>query len=135
MRIVLASVYVFALTACSMVKTSTTSPGTSSGGPPSGGVREASQAPDDGRMAGIVHRDEFQQMRGMTVDQAKAFAKKLGHTGTVKVDVASSVMDGCTETTVCTATDELGGQSGMKLSDTLLLTTNPSSAKSAPPRD
>ncbi|MBA3462039.1 MAG: hypothetical protein H0T46_18915 [Deltaproteobacteria bacterium] len=60
----------------------------------------------------------------MTVDQAKAFAKSLGHTGTVKVEVANSVMEGCTATTVCTATDELGGQSGMKLSDTLLLTTN-----------
>ena len=78
----------------------------------------------DGRMAGIVHRDEFEKMRGMTVDQAKAFAKKIGHTGTITVRVADHFRKGCTETTVCEATDERGGQSGMGLSDTLVLETN-----------
>jgi len=89
----------------------------------------------DGRMAGIVHRDEFEKMRGMTVDQAKTFAKKIGHTGTVKIDVADEFMKGCTETTVCTATDERGGQSGMSLGETLLLTTNKPAIKIAPPPD
>jgi hypothetical protein len=89
----------------------------------------------DGRMAGIVHRDEFEKMRGMTVDQAKAFAKKIGHTGEFRIDVANEFMKGCTEKTVCTATDEYGSQSGMSLDKKLVLTTNKPAMNIAPPPD
>lgn len=78
----------------------------------------------DSRMSGIIHQEDFRAMRGMTVDNAKAFAKKLGHTGQIRVKEMDDLVKGCAEKTVCSATDEYEGQSGMRMEDTLLLRTN-----------
>lgn len=87
----------------------------------------------DSRMSGLIHREDFHAMRGITVDKAKAFAKKLGHTGQIKVEEMDNFVKGCAEKTVCTATDEREDQSGMSLSDTLLLRTNKTLSIAPPP--
>lgn len=78
-------------------------------------------------------REKFAKLRGLTVEQAKANAKKLGHTGEIKVDELDEFVQGCAAGTVCSATDELGGQSGMQFKDTLLLNTNKALSIAPPP--
>lgn len=67
--------------------------------------------------------EDFASLKGLTVDQAKARAKKLGHTGTFTVTQASDFIEGCKAGTVCKAID---GRSigSMMLDQPMTLYTN-----------
>ena len=87
------------------------------------------------RLTGMFLRRHFDKLKGMPVEQAKAQAKKDGHSGEIRVKELDSYRDGCKQNTVCEATDERGGQSGMDSKDALLLHTNKPPIKIAPPPD
>ena len=80
-----------------------------------------------------IEDDQFTSLRGLTVEQAKAKAKAMGHTGPVKVEEMDEFLDDCKPNTVCRATDERGGQSGMHTYETLLLQTTKGLSIAAPP--
>lgn len=85
------------------------------------------------RLTGMFLRRHFDGLKGMPVEAAKAKAKKDGHTGEIRMREVDSFVDGCKPNTVCSATDERGGQSGMDSKDPLLLHTNKQAIKIAPP--
>lgn len=83
--------------------------------------------------AGNVLRDDFAKMRGMAVEQAKAYAKSIGHTGELQVKELDEFMTGCKDGTVCTAAHPSGSQSGMSKTDVLVLWTNKTLSIAPPP--
>lgn len=85
------------------------------------------------RLTGMFLRRHFDGLKGMAVEQAKAKAKKDGHTGEVRVKEVDEFIAGCKDKTVCSATDERGGQSGMDSKDPLLLHTNKTLSIAPPP--
>ena len=58
-------------------------------------------------------QDDFASLKGLTVDQAKARAKQLGHTGTVTVTELS--IDDCKAGTVCEAVGDMAFDRPMTL--------------------
>ena len=82
---------------------------------------------------GTLLRRELEALAGLTVDAAKAKAKAFGHTGPVRLTQEDDFVAGCQPNTVCKATDERGGQSGMGNEDELLLWTNKTLTISGPP--
>lgn len=89
---------------------------------------------EDNRLAGSnVLRSDFEKMQGMTVEQAKAYAKSIGHTGELQVKELTDFMTGCSEGTVCEATHAFGSQSGMSKTDVLVLWTNKTLSIAPPP--
>lgn len=76
--------------------------------------------------------DDFDAMKGLTVDQAKAEAKKRGHRGEVRVEQLDNFSSTCKANAVCKATDVRGGQSGMGLDEPLILDTNKQSTIAVP---
>jgi len=85
------------------------------------------------RIKNTVLRRDFDQMPGMTVEQATKLAKSVGHDGPVRVEKLGDFMKGCKENTVCRGSDERGGQSGMSIHDPLLLWVNPTLSIAPPP--
>jgi hypothetical protein len=119
------------------------------GAPPAVG-RVACQDPDPGARVqrytlvrlGVTHEDrlrdvflrkDFDALRGLTVERARARAQQAGHTGSIKVAPTDRYVEGCNQGTVCTATDQLGGQSGMSKRDTLVLRINEALSIAPPP--
>lgn len=82
---------------------------------------------------GMFLRRELEALAGLTVEAAKAKAKAFGHTGAVRLTQEDDFVAGCRPNTVCKATDERGGQSGMGNEDELLLWTNKTLTISGPP--
>jgi len=85
------------------------------------------------RIANMVLRRDFEQMPGMTVEQATKLAKSVGHDGPVRVETLRDFMQGCKENTVCKGSDERHGQSGMSIHDPLILWVNPTLTIAPPP--
>jgi len=85
------------------------------------------------RLTGMFLRRHFESLKGMPVEQAKAQAKKDGHAGEIRVKEESEFVEGCKEKTVCSASDERGGQSGMDSKDALILHTNKTLSIAPPP--
>jgi hypothetical protein len=87
--------------------------------------------PDQGDHHAFLPED-FDAMKGLTVDAAKAEAKKRGHVGEVRVEQLDNFSSTCKPNTVCKAEDVRGGQSGMGLDDVLVLYTNKQSTIAIP---
>lgn len=85
------------------------------------------------RLTGMFLRRHFDSLKGMPVEAAKAQAKRDGHSGEIRVKEVSEFIAGCKEKTVCNATDERGGQSGMDSKDALILHTNKTLSIAPPP--
>jgi hypothetical protein len=85
------------------------------------------------RISNTVLRRDFDQMPGMTVEQATKLAKSVGHDGPVRVEKLGEFMAGCKANTVCRGSDERGGQSGMSIHDPLILWVNPTLTIAPPP--
>lgn len=115
-------------------KTSSTLTGGSSQ-PASSSSREDDRvvAKPDPSAPRYIEREQFHQLKGLTVEQATAKAKSFGHDGKVKVEEMDEFIEGCKPGTVCTATDERGSQIGMNVHDTLLLQTTKSLSIAPPP--
>ncbi len=71
-----------------------------------------------------LEADEIRSLRGLTVEQAKARAKKLGFTGKVEVRTEDEFVEGCKPATVCSATSETGSSTAIQLDRLMLLYTN-----------
>lgn len=85
------------------------------------------------RLSGMFLRRHFDKLKGMSLDKAKAQAKADGHTGEIRIQERDTFLQGCAENTVCAATDERGGQSGMDSKDALILQTNKTLSIAPPP--
>lgn len=118
------------LAGCSLITTHASSSAPSS--PPDD--RAVANGEDDGEKL-FINRDQFHSLKGLTIEQAKAKAKSYGHDGKVKVEEMDEFVEGCKAGTVCTATDERGGQSGMSIHEDLLLQINKSLSIAPPPEE
>ncbi len=85
------------------------------------------------RLTGMFLRRHFDALKGMPIEAAKAQAKKDGHAGEIRVKELDDFRNGCKDKTVCEATDERGGQSGMNSKDALILHTNKTLSIAPPP--
>lgn len=83
--------------------------------------------------ASNVLRADFEKMQGMSVEQAKAYANKIGHTGELQEKELTDFMTGCKDGTVCKAAHAFGSQSGMSKTDVLVLWTNKTLSIAPPP--
>ncbi|MEJ7599962.1 MAG: hypothetical protein WKG01_18795 [Kofleriaceae bacterium] len=104
------------------------------GSPASSGDPEAVASSSGARDRKHFMEEDFASLKGLTVDQAKARAKELGHTGTITVTVSDEFVEGCKAGTVCEAMDArlLGGR--MLLDQPMVLYTN-KTLEIAPPPD
>lgn len=75
--------------------------------------------------------EDFKALLGLTVEQATAKAKQLGHTGTVQLAETRRFVEGCKPDTVCAAEGPMGDT--MSFSDVLILSLNPKITIAAPP--
>ena len=108
------------LAACPLQKTTTLGGSSSPGGDSS--ARHSRFMPED-----------FAALLGLTVEQARAKAKQLGHTGQIDVSEAGEFIAGCTAGTVCEAEAGRGGDT-MSFADGMILTVN-RQLEIAPPPD
>ena len=83
--------------------------------------------------AGNVLRSDFEKMQGMTVADAKGYAKTIGHTGELQVKELTDFQTGCKDGTVCKAAHAFGSQSGMSKTDIMILWTNKTLSIAPPP--
>lgn len=81
-----------------------------------------------------LEADEMKSLKGLTVDQAKARAKQLGHKGEVEVRKEDEFVEGCKPNTVCEVTGEMGSHTAAQLDRPLILYTN-KTIEIAPPPD
>lgn len=84
-------------------------------------------------LSSLFVRGDFEQLDMLPIEQARAKASALGHTGQVVVKPLETFRDGCADGIVCTTSDEGGNSSGMSNSDTLVLWVNPRLSIAPPP--
>ena len=102
------------------------------GGAPTSNTQDATPSGED------HHRfltEDFAALVGLTVEQATAKAKQLGHTGDISVHEEREFVAGCKAGTVCEATNKMGDTMQMSFEEPLLLSVNPTVTIAAPPPD
>ena len=78
-------------------------------------------------------RGEIEQLDKLPIEQARAKAKQLGHTGQIEIRTIDHFVQDCADGIVCYATDEREGRSGMGNGDLLLFWVNPKLSIAPPP--
>lgn len=79
-----------------------------------------------------ITADDFASLAGIAVEQAKARAKQLGHTGKITVEESNTFYKDCKAATVCEATGLRGGSTNIAFEEDIVLYTNKTLTISAP---
>lgn len=72
---------------------------------------------------GMLVRHQLAPLKGMKVAEAKAYLKKMGHDGKVRVEQTVQFVKSCKPETIC----EYSGESGIGVHDEIILMLNKSS--------